>query len=72
MERLTLRKMLEKPLTKEEEEFEKRLRETAKHKMTRKEIRLQRISWVMAMLPRDVKMTREEVTEIMDETYGKD
>ena len=38
--------------------------------MPREMRRAQRISFIMSMLPRGVKMTREEVAEFIDSNYG--
>ena len=72
MRKTTLREMMERlgPPTKEEQELNKKLRESVKQKLTPEEIKAQRLSWVMAMMPRELKMTREEAKEILDEIYG--
>ena len=38
--------------------------------MPREERRAQRISYIMGMLPRGVKMTREQVEDFVDSQYG--
>ena len=50
--------------------LEEILRKVAKRKLTKEERRAQRISWVMGMMPRNMKMSREEVTKLITERYG--
>ena len=50
--------------------LEEILRKVAKKDLTKEERRAQRISWVMGMMPRGMKMSREEVTKLITERYG--
>ena len=52
------------------EKIEEMLRSRAKKSLTPEEIRAQRLSFVMGMLPHDSTMTRERVQEILDSHYG--
>ena len=42
----------------------------AKDFLSLEEIRAQRLSFVMGMLPHDCTMTREQVQELLDSHYG--
>ena len=53
-----------------DEELEKLLAKHAGKPLTKKEIRAQRVSWVMGMLPHDSTMTREQVEELLSQRYG--
>ena len=46
------------------------LRRSAKESLTLEEIRAQRLSFVMGMLPHDTTMTREQVAELLAKHYG--
>ena len=46
------------------------LREAAKESLTPEELRAQRISFAMGMLPHDSPITREEMERIHDSLYG--
>ena len=50
--------------------MEEVLREATKHILTRDEIRAQRISFVIGMMPDNNKLTREEIEELIDNQYG--
>ena len=52
------------------EKIEEMLRSRAKKSLTQEEIRAQRLSFVMGMLPHDSTMTRARVQEILDSHYG--
>ena len=52
------------------EEIDELLVSHAKESLSVEEIRAQRISFVMGMLPHDTTMTREQVKEILDRLYG--
>ena len=52
------------------EEFDAVLREEAKKPMTKEEIRAQRISFAMGMLPHDSKISREYMEKMHDSIYG--
>ena len=48
------------------DDIEEKLREAAKHRLTRDELRAQRISFAMGMMSHKSKMTREEVEKLLD------
>ncbi|MYC35991.1 MAG: hypothetical protein F4X66_03640 [Chloroflexi bacterium] len=50
--------------------MEEYLRSVAKENLSIEEIRAQRISFVMGMLPHESTMTRERVEEILRRSYG--
>lgn len=50
--------------------IEELLRSKAKRFLTPEELRAQRVSFVMGMLPHDSTLTRERVQEIVDSYYG--
>ena len=52
------------------EEFDAVLREDAKKPMTKDEIRAQRISFAMGMLPRKSTISREYIEKMHDSIYG--
>ena len=52
------------------QEIEQLMREKATLSLTKEELRKQRISWVMGMLPFDSTMTRSEVERLLDSRYG--
>jgi hypothetical protein len=52
------------------DDMEEVLREAAKHPLTRDEIREQRISFVMGMMPEGSTLTREEIKELIDNLDG--
>ena len=62
--------MLEAIGNERDEELEELLAKHADKPLTPKEIRAQRISWVMGMLPHDSTMTREQVEELLSQQYG--
>ena len=51
-------------------DIEELMREKAKHTMTTDELREQRVSWVMGMLPREGSMSTEQVEEFIRGRYG--
>ena len=51
-------------------EVEQMLCRFAKESLTLEEIRAQRVSFVMGMLPHDSTMTREQVEELLAKHYG--
>lgn len=53
-----------------DEELEEKMRQSAKSKMTKAEVRAQRISWVYGNLPRACGLTIEDVAKILDEQEG--
>lgn len=53
--------------SKEWKELEKKIKKMAKSKMTKEEIRAQKISYVHGSLPKNIRLTREEVEKIVDE-----
>ena len=50
--------------------IEELLAEHELRELTPEEMREQRISFVMGMLPRDSTMTRDRVREILEKVYG--
>ena len=52
------------------EELDKLLASKADKPLTLEEIRAQRLSFVMGMLPRETTLTREEVKELLEKHYG--
>ena len=46
------------------------MREKAKPSLTKAELREQRISWVMGMMPRGGAMSLEQVEKFIDSRYG--
>ena len=56
--------------TDENKAIEELLRSKAKRFLTPEELRAQRVSFVMGMLPRDSTLTRERVQEIVDRYDG--
>lgn len=53
-----------------DEELEEKLRQSAKGKLTKEEVRAQRISWVYGNLPIACGLTIEDVTKLIDEHDG--
>lgn len=47
-----------------------KLREAAKHHMSKNEIREQKISYVMGVVSQDSTITRKQVEEILDRAEG--
>ena len=56
--------------TKSSGDFEDLLLRSAKVSLSLEEIRAQRISFVMGMLPKGSTMTREQVEELLAKHYG--
>ena len=54
----------------EHKAIEELLRSKAKRFLTPAELRAQRVSFVMGMLPHDSTVTRQRVQEIVDSYYG--
>ena len=52
------------------EEFIRSVSYPSLEAMPKEERRAQRISFIMGMLPKGVKMTREQVEEFIDSQYG--
>ena len=53
--------------SKEWKELEEKMKKMAKGRMTKEEIRAQKISYVHGSLPANIRLTREEVEKIVDE-----
>ena len=54
----------------EHKAIEELLRSKAKRSLSAEELRAQRVSFVMGMLPDSSTLTREQVQEIVDSYYG--
>ncbi len=52
-----------------DEHFEKRLKEAARRKMTPEEMKEQRVSFAMGMLPADSPITKDEMRELIDKQF---
>ena len=48
-----------------------RLREAAGRPMSREEVRAQKISFILGMMPHDSTITRQQVEDIVDRSAGK-
>ena len=57
-------------LPEDPDDFDEQLRKSVQPTLTRGEIREQKISFVMGMMPRRSTMTRQEVAELLDSQYG--
>ena len=53
-----------------DEELEEKLRQSAKHKLTKEEVRAQKISWAYGNLPIACGLTMEDVAKLLDEEDG--
>ena len=53
-------------------ELEEKMKRAGRSKMTKAEVRAQRISWVYGNLPKNSPLTREDVARIVDERDGVD
>ena len=51
-------------------DFDEYLRKHAKPSLTPDEIKAQRLSFVMGMMPRNFTLTREEVAKLLADYYG--
>ena len=52
------------------EELEELLASKTDEPLTLEEIRAQRLSFVMGMLPRETTLTREDVQQLLEKRYG--
>lgn len=52
------------------QQLEDWMRSAAKQSLTPEEYRAQEESWVIGMMPRNSKMSREEIKEILNEQHG--
>ena len=51
-------------------ELLRRLAEAARHQMTREELRLQRISFILGSMPEDSTVTRQQVEAVLEKAEG--